>query len=85
MGDALFFVVDFGLGDNLLATVKTVRRYTMPQMRFSGCRINRHRRFFQFVMYASHATSRRCSATFLNSHCNLQFTTALLRCHSIHH
>jgi len=83
MGEALFFVVDFGLRHNLFATVKTVRRYTVPQMRFSGCRVNRHCRFLQLVVPTAHAASRRCPATLLNSHCNLQFTTALLRCHSI--
>jgi len=85
MGEALFFVVDFGLRHNLLATVETVRRYTVPQMRFSGRRIDRHRRFLQFVVPTALAASRRCPATLLNSHYNLQFTTALLRCHSIHY
>jgi len=43
MGKELFFVVDFGLRDNLLATVETVGRNTMPQMRLP-CSRQRHLR-----------------------------------------
>jgi hypothetical protein len=47
----LLFVVDnVGLGNDLLATVKTVRRYAMPQVRFTGCRINRQGRLLQLVV-----------------------------------
>jgi hypothetical protein len=47
----LVFVVDnFRLRYNLLATVETVGRYTMPQVRFAGCRVNRQRGLLQFVV-----------------------------------
>jgi hypothetical protein len=43
-------VSDFRLRNNLFATVETVGRYTMPQVRFSGCRVDRHRGFLQLVV-----------------------------------
>jgi hypothetical protein len=47
----LFVVVDnVGLGNDLLAAVKTVGRYAMPQVRFTGCRINRQGRLLQLVV-----------------------------------
>ena len=53
----LVFVVDyFGLRDNLLAAIKSVGRYTVPQMRLAGRRIDRHCRFLQLVMRTTHVT-----------------------------
>ena len=43
-GERLLFVFNFGLNDDLLATVKTVRRNPVAQMRFSRRRVNRQRR-----------------------------------------
>jgi len=69
----LVVVVDnFRLRDNLLATVETVRRYTVPQVGFTGCRVNRQRGFFQFVVPAARTTRCRGPATLLNSHISLQ-------------
>ena len=76
---SLFFVVDFVLHDNLLATVKTVRRNTMPQVGLPGRRIDRQCRVLQFVVRAAFTATRRCPATLLNSHYILLFGTAHLR------
>ena len=46
----VFVVSDFRLRNNLFATVETVGRYTMPQVRFAGCRVNRQRGLLQFVV-----------------------------------
>ena len=46
----LFVVDDIGLRNDLLATVKTVGRYAMPQVRFTGRRVNRQGRLFQLVV-----------------------------------
>jgi hypothetical protein len=53
----LFFVVYFGLRDDLLTTVKTVGRYTVPQVRLSGGRIDGQRGILQFVMRTPHAAA----------------------------
>jgi hypothetical protein len=47
----LVVVVDnVRLRNDLLAAVKTVGRYAMPQVRFTGCRIDRQRWLFHLVV-----------------------------------
>jgi hypothetical protein len=48
--ERLLFVGFFDLRNNLFTAVKTVRRHSVSQMSFSGCRIDRKRRTLQLVM-----------------------------------
>jgi hypothetical protein len=48
--ERLLFVFVFDLSDNLFTAIETVRRYSMSQVCFSGCRIYRQGRTLQLVM-----------------------------------
>jgi len=50
----VFFVVNFRLHDDLFATVKTVRRNPMSQVRLTRGWVDGHRRILHFVMRTPH-------------------------------